>query len=105
MTPDIYATYAIPLNKYRWPLLIAIFISAIFIAALIFLNQAILGLVLAGPLILVPWVAFLLCCWFQSEVKHDTFILWCQAIMLDVLFIVALLWPFMVASSYGDRAL
>ena len=97
MIPSVYAAYAASLNKYRWLLLAVMFISVIFIAALIFLKQAILGFALAGPLVLLPWVAFLLCYWFRPEVQRWTFILWCQAIMLDILFIVALLWPFMVA--------
>lgn len=99
MTPKIYTTYAILLNKYRWLLLAVISISVILIAVFIFLKRAILGFALAGPLILLPWGAFLICYWFRPEVRRWIFILWCQAIMLDVLFVVALLWPFMVISG------
>jgi hypothetical protein len=96
MTPKIYADYAISLNKYRWLLLVVIAVSVISIATLIFLKHAILGFALAGPLVLLPWAAFLLCYWFRPEVRRWAVILWCQAIMLDALFVVALSWPFMV---------
>jgi len=96
MTPKIYTTYAIPLNRYRWLLLAVASIGVFLIAALISLKKPILGFALAGPLVFLPWAAFLLCYWFRPEVKRWTFILWCQAITLDILLIIALLWPFMV---------
>lgn len=96
MTPKLYTKCAISLNKYRWPLLAVIAVSVILIASLIFLKQVIFGFALAGPLVLLPWVVFLLCYWFRPGIRRWTFILWCQAIMLDVLFVVALFWPSMI---------
>ncbi|MET4571169.1 hypothetical protein [Rhodanobacter soli] len=96
MTPKAYAKYANKLLVYRRAIFVVMLAGMVLFILLIIIKHPVAGFAIAGPFILIPWVIFLLCYWFRQNNYRWSIILWLQAIMLDILIIIALSWPFIV---------
>jgi hypothetical protein len=81
---------------HRWTPLIACGLGAIICALLVFVRQPKLAVMLAGPIVLLPWVLFLACYQFRPGCNRSATGSWFNSTILDGLLLVALIWPFIV---------
>lgn len=69
MTPSFYCNAAQRLSPMRWWFLVMTLVAMLAMAATItfFGSTGTLALVLAGPLVGLPWAALCVCIWFHPE--------------------------------------
>jgi hypothetical protein len=94
MIPAIYARFARSQLAHQWTPLVAFGLGVIICVLLVFARQLKLAFILAGPIVLLPWVLFLACYQFRAGLKRSIIWSWFNAAILDCLLLVALIWPF-----------